>query len=233
MADYFLSDVHLRLDHPGRGTRLAQLVDRLGPADALTIVGDLCDFWFAARQRRADPMACPGLRALAAFRDRGGSITALAGNHDAWLGPFYQRTIGATFRPAGLERDVAGRRALIVHGHKLGARTPWKGAMESRAFLAAFAALPSIVADRLGTQLQRTNDRNHEAFEQHGLDAYRKYMAAEEGRHDLVILGHVHRPFDTGPGRPRLVVLGGWIGGSAYLRVDGTVIDHITAGPER
>ena len=103
--------------------------------------------------------------------------------------------------------------------------------MESRAFLAAFAALPAIVADRLGAQLQRTNDRNHDAFEQHGLDAYRKYMAAERGRHDLVILGHVHRPFDTGPGRPRLVVLGGWIEGSAYLKVDGPAVDHITAAP--
>ncbi len=45
------------------GRRLARLVDRLGPEDSLTIVGDLCDFWYAARQHRADPMDCAGLAA--------------------------------------------------------------------------------------------------------------------------------------------------------------------------
>ena len=220
--DYFLSDVHLRLDQPDRGDRLASLVDRLDPDDSLTIVGDLCDFWFAARQRHDDPMRCRGLRALAGFRNRGGSITILAGNHDAWLGRFYERTLGATFLPDSLERTVGGRRTLITHGHRLGARTTWKAGMESRAFLAAFRLMPNLVADRLGDQLRRTNEKHQEEFDQRGREVYERYVAGIGNRYDLVILGHVHRPLDTGNAVPRLVILGGWHDASAYLVVDGT-----------
>ena len=224
--DYFLSDVHLRLDQPDRGDRLASLIDRLKPTDALTIVGDLCDFWFAARQQGRDPMRCRGLRALADFRDRGGATTILAGNHDAWLGRFYERTLGATFLPDGLERSVGGRRTLITHGHRLGARTTWKAGLESRAFLAAFRLLPDFVADRLGEQLRRTNEAHQDEFDQRGREVYEKYVAGVGDRYDLVILGHVHRPLDTGESPPRLVILGGWHDASAYLVVDGVNIQH-------
>ena len=224
--DYFLSDVHLRLDQPDRGDRLARLIDRIEPTDALTIVGDLCDFWFAARQRRADPMRCRGLRSLVGFRDRGGSITILAGNHDAWLGRFYERTLGATFLPDSLERTVGGLRALITHGHRLGARTTWKAGLESRLFLGGFRLLPDFVADRLGDQLRRTNKSHQEEFDQRGREVYERYVVGVGDRFDLVILGHVHRPLDTGDSHPRLVILGGWHDASAYLVVDGASVEH-------
>ena len=70
MAEYFLSDVHLRLDHPGRGERLAWLADTLRPDDRLTIVGDLCDFWFAARQSSGNPARCAGLPAEQQLHER-------------------------------------------------------------------------------------------------------------------------------------------------------------------
>ncbi len=225
--DFFLSDVHLRLDFPERGARLAALVDQLDPSDSLTIVGDLCDFWFAARQQRLDPIIGPGIRALAQFRQRGGRITILAGNHDAWLGPFYEQTFSATFVPDKLERTVGGLRTLITHGHRLGARTPWKVGLESRAFLAAFRAVPATLADFLGNQLHQTNEAHQDEFTQRGLDAYQRYANGVGDRYDLVILGHVHRPLDTGSTHPRLVVLGGWHEGSAYLVADGADVRHV------
>jgi len=223
VAEYFLSDVHLRLDHPDRGDRLARLVDRLTATDSLTIVGDLCDFWYAARQHTADPMTCAGLKSLAKFRDRGGQITALAGNHDAWLGPFYERTFGARFLPDGLERDLGGQRLLITHGHRFGARTNWKAGMESRAFLAVFRSLPHWLADRLGEQLNRTNASNQEVFDRRGLGVYQEQVGRLGDRYDRVILGHVHRPFDDS----KMVILGGWHEGSAYLVVDEGQSCHI------
>jgi len=226
VPDYFLSDVHLRLDEPDRGRRLAALVDRFGPGDSLTIVGDLCDFWYASRQIDGDPMACAGLRALAAFRDRGGPITVLAGNHDAWLGPFYERAIGARFLPDALDLQLQGLRIHVVHGHRQGARTPWKAWMEGRAFLAAFRRLPAPLADLLGERLRRTNERHQEAFEDRGLEVLRRFAGGRAGCSDLVVVGHVHRPLDTGPTRPRLVVLGGWREHSCYLALEDGVASH-------
>ena len=227
MPDYFLSDVHLRLDEPDRGRRLAQLVDRLTADDTLTIVGDLCDFWFAARQIDADPMTCPGLRSLASFRARGGSITVLAGNHDAWLGPFYEQTLGAKFLPDSLETNVQGLRLFLAHGHRLGAETRWKAGLKSRAFLNAFRRLPALLADSLGVLLRWANFKNQEAFDHRGLAVYREYASKVDPSYDLVILGHVHHPLDTAPNHPRLVVLGGWHTRNCYLVVDGGSAKHI------
>lgn len=228
---YFLSDVHLRLDHPERGLRLANLVDRLGPDDSLTIVGDLCDFWYAARQMGGDPMRCVGLASLAAFRARGGSITILAGNHDAWLGPFFEATVGARFLPDALETTVDGLRILAVHGHLLKAGTPWKKALNSRAFLAAFRRIPSPLADFLGGLLNRTNRRNQDAFDRRGIAAYRRHVAGLGDDYDLVILGHVHLPLDDQASRPRLVVLGGWQRRACYLVLADGVATHVVGEP--
>ena len=227
MPDYFLSDVHLRLDQPERGRRLASFVDRLGPGDSLTIVGDLCDFWYAARQGHADPMACEGLRSLAMFRDRGGAITVLAGNHDAWLGPFYERALGARFVPDSLDDRVQGLRVLVAHGHRLGAETPWKSILKSRAFLAAFRRVPDPLADALGARLKSVNVKNQEKFDRRGLATYREFAAGVDPAYDLIILGHVHSPLDTAPGRPRLVVLGGWYTHIAYLVVEDGMASHV------
>ena len=63
MPVYFASDMHLRHDRPDRAQRLARWVDGLSPDDALYLVGDVCDFWLASRERPVDPSACEGLRA--------------------------------------------------------------------------------------------------------------------------------------------------------------------------
>ena len=224
MPAYFASDVHLRLDHPDRGARFARFVGSLRPSDPLTIVGDLCDFWFASRQRRAeaeaDPIGDAGLRALADYRAGGGDLSVLLGNHDAWLGPFYESTLGARIRPEPLDLDISGLRLRLVHGHRLGARSPWKAVMESRAFLAAFGATPGPVAGALGRVLDHTNAGSRDRDERRHLARYAAYAAALDPAPDLVVFGHIHTPVDHAATHPRLVVLGSWHEGGSYLKVD-------------
>ncbi len=95
MAHYFASDIHLREDRPDRDQRFRAWVRDLTPADTLVIVGDLCDFWMSARCTEDQLASYPSLRALEEFTRRGGSLEILAGNHDAWLCPFYARALGA------------------------------------------------------------------------------------------------------------------------------------------
>ena len=166
MPAYFASDVHLRLDYPERGRRFARWVDTLDPEDTLTIIGDLCDFWFAARQITAGASACAGLRALAALRARGGTISFLPGNHDVWLGPFYQRSFGAKLLEEPVYLESHGQRLCLVHGHLLGGRKPWKAWMESQTFLSAFGQTPKPVANLLDRLLEQSNARGRLADEE-------------------------------------------------------------------
>lgn len=220
MSAYFTSDVHLRLDRPERGQRFASWVETLSEDDSLTIVGDLCDFWFAARQHQSGLESCQGLRALANFRARGGRLTILPGNHDGWLGPFYENVLGANFVPEPLEVNVHGLRLHLRHGHTLGGQLAWKGWMESRLFLIAFRNLPTKLASFCDRQLEHRNQKKREADATQQLATYRRYAQSCVGRADVLVIGHVHRSFEDAKLSPRLIIPGGWFGQSSFVKVD-------------
>ena len=199
MAAYFASDVHLRLDCPERGRRFARFVGGLEPeVDTLTIVGDLCDFWFGARQRSADPMECEGLRALAEFRSRGGAVTILLGNHDSSLGPFY-----AAPRP-GPPRGAARASRCTVCGFAWSTATgssrggAGKRGWRAGAFSGCFQALAGSrgFAARSPAPVVATNAAAG-AVERRYYDSFREYAASCRGAADLVLIGHVHTPLDA------------------------------------
>lgn len=220
MAVYFASDMHLRLDRPERGRRLARWVASLNPDDALYLVGDVCDFWFASRQAGIEPTPCPGLRTLGDFTRRGGVLTIVLGNHDHWLGPYYERTLGARILDEPAVIDAFGLRVRVVHGHRSGGRQAWKAFMETRAFLKAFGALPEAVAARLSHKLDESNDETRTDDEDRLLPYFRRQLPGLSGEADLAVFGHVHRAVDEPDRRPRFIVLGGWQRRSSYLRVD-------------
>nr|WP_303652560.1 UDP-2,3-diacylglucosamine diphosphatase [Paludisphaera mucosa] len=225
-----MSDVHLREDRPERGRRLVQFVERLAPGDRLLIAGDLCDFWMGSRGTPEDLAKDETLRALIAFREAGGSLTILPGNHDLWLVPFYERTLGATILSEPALVESHGLRLHIVHGHLLGARRKWKAAMESREFFRSFGALPHTAARALDVVLEAKNRRGLAADEQRHLAVFREYADHLQDGADIVVFGHVHRAVDL-PGRPRLVVLGGWQNRVSYLEIDAAGASfHIEGG---
>jgi UDP-2,3-diacylglucosamine hydrolase len=208
------------MDHPERGRRFSRWVRRMEEGDSLLIVGDLCDFWMAARLGEAELMECAGLRALADLRARGGPLAIMPGNHDLWLCPFYERALGATILSEPFDMTVHGIRLHLVHGHLLGARRRWKAWMESREFFKAFGLLPSPVAGLLDQLLERRNQSILEAEERRHLAVFRDYAARRRGLADLVVIGHVHRAVDDCGSNPRMIVLGGWQDRSSYLKID-------------
>jgi UDP-2,3-diacylglucosamine hydrolase len=217
---YIASDVHLRLDRPERGRRFAAWVRGLEDDATVLILGDLCDFWLGTRSSETEMMGCDGIRALADFCRRGGSLSIMAGNHDRWLCPFYERSLGASIVAEPLELTTHGLRLHLVHGHLLGARRRWKALMESREFFSAFALFPSPLAGLLDRMLEMKNHSELERDEERHLALYRRYAAARLGQAEVVVIGHVHRAVDERESDPRLIVLGGWQHRSSFLRID-------------
>lgn len=221
MAFYFASDVHIRTDRPGRGARLARWVESLSGDDDLTIVGDLCDFWFSARERRGTSRPDAGLEALARFRDQGGRLTIIPGNHDAWLAPYYRDALGATLvETPSHDRLIHGLRVRFMHGHLLGARSRWKAAMEGRGFYQAFRSLPRPVASLLAGTLEQSNAVNEPEVHRRHLDLYGRYAASQAGEIDLVLYGHAHLQHEHAEGPVRWIVLGDWKQEGSYVRID-------------
>jgi UDP-2,3-diacylglucosamine hydrolase len=220
VAYYFASDVHLRFDQPDRDRRFRAWLSGLNRDDTLVIAGDLCDFWMGARCRENDLMRSESLQALAAFRRQGGSLSIMAGNHDEWLCPFYERELGAQIIAEPIDFSIHGLRLRLVHGHRLGARRAWKAWMEHRAFFEVFRRVPRPLAEMLDHVLCWNNERGLARDEERHLLVYRAYAAACRSEVDLVVIGHVHAPVDESQTGPRLIVLGGWQRHSSYLRID-------------
>ena len=227
MAVYFAGDMHLRIDQPDRSQRLAAWVRTLSPSDSLYLVGDVCDFWFAAREQKGDPFRCEGLKSLADFRARGGTRTILAGNHDQWVGDLYQEKLGAAFVPGSIDLDAFGLKIHVTHGHTLGGRPKWKGFLETRQFHQSFSALPSKIADLLDDQLNRSNKVVRLNQEGRLLPYYHRYSAQLAPAPDLVVFGHIHTPSDEKDRSPRIVVLGSWHETACFLRLDERGANHI------
>lgn len=225
MADYFVSDVHLRLDKPDRAQRFARFVEGLTAADRLWVVGDLCDFWFASRERDIDPSRCEGLASLVRFRARQGALAILLGNHDAWLGPNYERWFGLTITPEPHRVTSYGFRIVMSHGHKVRSKARWKAFMESRAFLQAFQYTPDFVARGFDKLLASVNERTRARAETAAIAEYR-VLADGLADCDLAIFGHTHRVHDDPSRPPRLIVIGDWVDGTAFVRLDDTGIIH-------
>ena len=220
MAVYFAGDMHLRNDRPERSERLARWVRSLKSNDTLYLVGDVCDFWFVARQRAGNTLNSPGLKALADFKARGGDLTFVAGNHDHSLGSFFQEAVGANFAEGPIDLSAYGLKLHVTHGHKLGGRPAWKTMMESRAFLQSFSALPNPVADLLDDQLNKSNSVKRMKDAAKLLPYYHRYADTLAPKPDLVVFGHIHTPIHDVERSPNLIVLGGWHDRTSYVKLD-------------
>jgi UDP-2,3-diacylglucosamine hydrolase len=236
VAHYFASDVHLRFDRPDRDVRFSNWLSLLTSDDSLLIAGDLCDFWMASRTRVGDLLRAESLRRLADFQRGGGALSIMAGNHDAWLCPFYERELGAHIVSEPWEATVCGLRLHLVHGHLLGSRHPWKAWLESRRFFTGFGRIPHPLARMLDIGLTWNDDRTRIRDEERHLQFFRAYASRFSGLADLVVIGHVHRALDEQATSPRMIILGGWQLKGSFLRIDDSgaslhaLVDHNRPG---
>jgi UDP-2,3-diacylglucosamine hydrolase len=226
---YIVSDVHLgavpdATEHAFR----AFLRHVRETAGALLLNGDLFDFWF--EYRTVVPHAhFHVLRELAAITDAGIPITLVGGNHDAWGGSFLRREVGMELADGPLRMDIAGRKALVVHGDGVGAGDRGyrllRGILRSRAAIRGFRAIHPDLGARIARAVSSTESKTGQLVDDvRGRAAHvqrwgEEQLSADTGL-DLVVAGHVHVPacVEVFPGRFYLNA-GDWINHFTYLSV--------------
>jgi len=170
--------------------------------DELLINGDLFDFWFEygpviPRKHFAT------VAKLGALVASGTPVTFMGGNHDRWGGDFLRKDLGIRYHAGPAELELAGRRALVVHGDGL-TEQHWSGAfihwlLRQPATVAVFRALhPSIgfwIADKLsGTLADNTKDRAVLDRAEVAQAVYAKALLERRPELALVVMAHTHRP---------------------------------------
>ena len=225
MRAYFFSDVHLGLGTPSEERAKENLLlrffrDILPRTDRLFILGDLFDFWF--EYGTVIPKGFHRtLAALQEFTDRGTPVEYLAGNHDFWMGDFFEKELGVTVRRDPYETVLDGKRLFLHHGDGLAQRDLGyrliKPVLRNRAAILLYRWLHPD----LGVRLARGSSRTSRAYtsqkdfgEQEGMIAFARERIAAGVQ--VVVMGHRLLPVTQKIGDGLYVNLGDWITHQTY-----------------
>lgn len=233
MASYFFSDVHL-----GLGTRsteklkedrlLGFLKSILPNADSLFILGDLFDFWF--EYQTVIPKGFHRtLAALQEFSERGVKVHYLAGNHDFWMGDFFQSELGMELHFDPFEMTVNGKRIFFHHGDGLAENDTGykliKPVLRNRFNIGLYRWLHPDLGVRLARGSSRTSreytSQKHYGEEEGMMSCAREHIARGV---DIVMMGHRHKPNVVAIDKGIYMNLGDWITYNTYAELtNGTV----------
>ena len=121
---YFASDQHLGAPTPEasfpREQRFVAWLDTVKQdAEAIFLLGDLFDFWF--EYKTVVPKGFVRvLGKLAEIRDSGIPIYFFVGNHDLWMGDYFEKELGVKIYRDNITREYFGKKVFIGHGDGLG-----------------------------------------------------------------------------------------------------------------
>jgi len=225
METFFLSDVHLGLgtreEERAKEDRLLAFLDASRQAaEELIILGDLFDLWF--EYRTVIPKGFHRtLAAIQRYTDEGIPVKFLTGNHDFWVGDFFETELGVTVLRDPTEISVQGKRVYLHHGDGLGTNDPGyrfiKPILRSRLSITLYRWLhPDI-----GVSIARGSSRSSRAYtsaKDFGEDKGMIAHATEKIRAgaDVVVMGHCHVPTLQSIDNGIYVNLGDWITYNSY-----------------
>jgi UDP-2,3-diacylglucosamine hydrolase len=234
MKAYFISDVHLGLgpreEEKAKENRLLEFLrSALPETDVLFIAGDLFDFWFDY-----DTVIPRGfhrtLAALQGFTDAGKRIHYLVGNHDCWMGNFFETEIGVTLHRKPFDTEVQGKRVHVHHGDGL-AENDLGYRMIKPLLRNPFAVrLYRWLHPDIGVRIAHRTSLSSRAYtttkhygEEQGMIRYAERVIREGA--DVVVMGHHHRPVSMRLGTGVYVNLGDWITYNTYGEMSEGVIE--------
>ena len=233
---YFLSDFHLgapnAVESLKREKRIVQFLDAIkNDAQQIFIVGDMFDFWF--EYKLVVPRGYTRLLGkLAELTDFGIKIHFFAGNHDMWMGDYFQNelNIPVYYQPTPFEFN--GKKFLIGHGDGQGPGDHGykflKKLFRNPLCQWMFGILPPYfglgIANYFSKKSRELASQKVEVFlgeENEWLIIYCREVLQKE-QYDYFIFGHRHLPIDfTLNEHSRYINLGEWINYDSYAVFNG------------
>ncbi len=227
---YFISDAHLGIETKEvEQEKETQLIAFLGKVKKdgkqLFIVGDLFDFWF--EYRTVIPKGYHRLLTkLEELTKNGIEISYLAGNHDFYLGKFFEDELGIKVFPKPFSTSIGKKTFYLHHGDGLAnddlGYTILKKVLRSPINIWLYSWLHPDIGILLA-KLTSRRSRDYTSQKNYGAeDGMVKFAEQKiyEGV-DYVIMGHHHKPTVHPLGNGYYVNLGDWITHFTYGVFDG------------
>ena len=220
----FISDAHLGngIDDEKREEKLIDFLDKnLNSETLLFIVGDLFDFWF--EYKSAVPKGHYKLFArLIDIVKQGSKIYYIAGNHDFWVGSFFEKEIGIVFCPEPLTAELFNKKMYIMHGDGL-KKKDWgyrflKRVFRNRLNIFLYRWLHPDIGIPFAKRMSKTS-RDYTSEKDYGSDSeYIDFAKTKfENGFDVVILAHSHKPVSESFEGKYYINSGDWIENFSYI----------------
>lgn len=237
---YFASDFHLgtdaRLTSREREKQLVRWLDSVAPsAEKIYLVGDIWEF-FVEYKSVVPKGTVRLLGKLAELRDGGLDIEFFTGNHDLWMGRYFEEELGILTHRAPILVEIHGKKCFIGHGDGLGPGDEGYKFLKKVFTNPACQSLFRLLHPDFGSALGRfwsgkSRDKNR-AIDLRFLGAEGEWLiqfCEEKIRTtavDYFIFGHRHLPIDwlLSNGKTRYLNLGEWMYGSTFAALDETGI---------
>ena len=233
---YFCSDNHL--GSPNRNLSLERekifitWLDQIKTdAQAIFFLGDLFDFWF--EYKKVVPKGFTRLFGkLAELSDSGIDLLFFVGNHDCWIGNYFEDELGINVFHKKVDLNIDNYNILIGHGDGLGPGDNkykfLKLLFRNPILKKLFSFIHPDIGISLGSFLSQKNkilsgsEKVFESEDKEMLFSYCKDVLKTKYYH-FFIFGHRHIPLELDLGNnSKYFNTGDWITHFSYLVYDGT-----------
>jgi len=231
---YFISDVHLgEQPEPQERVRVKQFVEFLRKieksASSVFFVGDLFDFWFEYKYV-IPKKHFTVIRQLARMREKKIKITYLAGNHDFWLGEFFDRELGIQTFEDEWTGKIDGKRFFLYHGDGVAKKDSGYRLLKKILRNPVSIKLFKWIHPDWGIPFARFISGSSRLYtDRINLDDHADYIDFARNQfaegYDYVIMGHRHNPYEHEEKGKKYINLGDWLYNFSYAVFDGESLE--------
>lgn len=227
---YFISDVHLGELPPDREqARVDKFLGFLrsleSKAERIFFVGDLFDFWFEYKYV-IPKKYFPTLHQLARLKENNIELHYLPGNHDFWLGEFFQKQLGIHTYDNDWSGVLGNKKFYLFHGDGVAKKDV--GYRMLRRFLRfpVNIKLFRLIHPDWGIPFARfVSGSSRQYTNQIKLNDHSDYIEFAQKKFnegfDYVLMGHRHNPFVHEEQGKKYINLGDWLVNYTYAVFDG------------